>query len=44
MKDNNNPDNDSYDASEEYFKKKGDTHKNDTEEYFPQETSKPPHY
>ena len=39
-----NPDNDGFDPSEEYFKKKVDTHENETEEYFPQETSKPPHY
>ena len=45
MKDKINPDNDCYDPSEEYFnKKKGDTYENETEEYFPQETSKPPHY
>ena len=44
MKDRINPDNDSFDPSEEYFKKKGDTYENETEEYFPQETSTPPHY
>ena len=44
MKDKINPDNDSFDPSEEYFDKKGDTYKNETEEYFPQETSNPPHY
>ena len=46
MKGKINPDNDSYDPSEEYFKKKGDTYENENEkeEYFPQETSKPPHY
>ena len=38
-------DNDGFDPSEEYFKKnKCDTSENETEEYFPQETSKPPHY
>ena len=42
MKEKNNPDNDGFDPSEEYFKKKSDTSEND--EYFPQETSKPPHY
>ena len=44
MKGKINPDNDGYDPSEEYFKKKHDTYENETEEYFPQETSKPPHY
>ena len=44
MKDNINPDNDGYDPSEEYFKKKGDANENETEVYFPEETSKPPHY
>ena len=44
MKDTFNPDNDGFDPSEEYFKKKGDKYENETEEYFPQETSKPPHY
>ena len=44
MKDKTNPDNDGYDPSEEYFQKKGDTYENETDEYFPQETSKPPHY
>ena len=37
-------DNHGYDPSDEYFKKKGETYENETEEYFPQETSKPPHY
>ena len=41
MKDKFNPDNDGFDQSEEYFKKKGDKYENETEEYFPQETSKP---
>ena len=45
MKDKINPDNDCYDPSEEYFKnKEADTYKNESEEYFPQETSTPPHY
>ena len=44
IKDKINPDNDGFDPSEEYFKKKVDTNENDIEEYFPQETSKPPHY
>ena len=39
-----NPDNDGYDPSEEYFKKKGDAYESEPEEYFPEETSKPPHY
>ena len=42
MKDKINPDNDGFDPSEEYFKQKGDKYEN--EEYFPEETSKPPHY
>ena len=42
MKEKINPDNDGFDPSEEYFKKKSETYEN--EEYFPQETSKPPHY
>ena len=42
MKEKNNPDNDGFDPSEEYFKDKSDTYEN--EEYFPQEASKPPHY
>jgi len=44
MKEKFNPDNDSFDPSEEYFKKKGAKSENETEEYYPQETSKPPHY
>ena len=42
MKDKINPDNDGFDSSEEYFKRRDETY--ETEEYFPQETSKPPHY
>ena len=44
MKGKINPDNDGYDPSEEYFKKKSDAYENETEEYFPEEASKPPHY
>ena len=44
MKGKNNPDDDVYDPSEEYFKNKGATNENETEEYYPQEESKPPHY
>ena len=45
MKDKINPDNDGVDPSEEYFnKKKVNTYENETEEYFPKETSTPPHY
>ena len=44
MKEKINTDNDCFDPSEEYFKKKEDTYENEPEEYFPQETSKPPHY
>ena len=44
IKDKINPDNDTFDPAEEYFKKKGESFENETEEYFPQETLKPPHY
>ena len=46
MKEKFNPDNDGFDQSEEYFKKRSDTYENENEneEYFPQENSKPPHY
>ena len=44
MKDIINPDDEGYDISEEYFKKKTNTNDNETEVYFPQDTSKPPHY
>ena len=44
IKDKFNPDNDGLDPSEEYFKKKGDTYEIETDEYFPQENSIPPHY
>ena len=44
MKEKINPDNDCFDPSEEYFKKKSEKYENKNEEYFPQETSKPPHY
>ena len=44
MKNKINPDIDSFDQSEEYFKKKDQSYEKETEEYFPQETSKPPHY
>ena len=39
-----NPDNDGFDPTEEYFRKKYDLNENETDEYFPQETAKPPHY
>ncbi len=39
-----NPDDDTYNPSEEEFKKKSDTYESETEEYFPLETSTPPHY
>ena len=42
MKEKINPNDDIFDPSEEYFKKKENTYEN--EEYFPEETSKPPHY
>ena len=38
------PDNDYFDPTEEYFRKKDESNENETEEYFPQESSKPPHY
>ena len=44
MKDKLNPDNDCFDPAEEYFKTKDDSYKEETEEYFPQVSSKPPHY
>ncbi len=44
MKKKFNPDDDGYDPSEEYFKRKEVTNKDDAVEYFPIETSKPPHY
>ena len=39
-----NPDNDSLDPSEEYFKNKVYSYETETEEFFPLDTSKPPHY
>ena len=39
-----NPDNDAFDPSEEYFRKDNDSYENESEEYFPENTSKPPHY
>ena len=44
MKKKINPDNDGFDQAEEYFRKKDGSSENETEEYFPQESSKPPHY
>ena len=44
MKLKRNPDNDSLDQSEEYFRERDDSFEYETEEYFPQETSIPPHY
>ena len=44
MKDKINPDNDGFDPSEEYFRKKDDSYEKETEEYYPQDHSKPPHY
>tara|TARA_B100001250_G_scaffold387881_1_gene385689 strand:+ start:652 stop:786 length:135 start_codon:yes stop_codon:yes gene_type:complete len=44
MNDKINPDNDVSDPSEEYFRKKDDSYENVTDEYFPKETLKPPHY
>ena len=42
MNKKNNPDNDGFDPSEEYFKQKDETY--EIEEYFPLESLKPPHY
>ena len=44
MKYNINYADEGYDLSEEYFNKKGKTIDNESEVYFPRETSKPPHY
>tara|TARA_B100000965_G_C19081160_1_gene536381 strand:+ start:437 stop:577 length:141 start_codon:yes stop_codon:yes gene_type:complete len=46
MKEKINPDNDSFDPSEEYFKRKISLHETETEteEFFPLDTLKPPHY
>ena len=44
MKEKINPDDDSFDASEEYFRKKNESYEKGNEEYFPEETLKPPHY
>tara|TARA_Y100001968_G_scaffold328142_1_gene374718 strand:+ start:281 stop:415 length:135 start_codon:yes stop_codon:yes gene_type:complete len=40
----NDPKSDIFDPSEEYFKKNNYSYEDDSEEYFPLETSKPPHY
>tara|TARA_B100001250_G_scaffold227723_1_gene195452 strand:+ start:387 stop:527 length:141 start_codon:yes stop_codon:yes gene_type:complete len=44
MKDKLNQFNDAIDQSEEYFRDKDDYYENESEEYYPQETLKPPHY
>tara|TARA_B100000965_G_C19383640_1_gene665754 strand:- start:122 stop:256 length:135 start_codon:yes stop_codon:yes gene_type:complete len=44
MKAKSNPNDDVFDPSEEYFKNKDASYENETEEYFPLETSIPPHY
>ena len=44
MKEKTNPDNERWNSNEEYFKEQDDLYEIETEEYFPQETSKPPHY
>ena len=38
------PNKDIYDPSEEYFKNKYDIYEDESEEYFPEETCRPPHY
>ncbi len=44
MKSKFNPDNDSFDPSEEYFIKIDESYEKESEEYFPLDSSKPPHY
>ena len=44
MQHETNPDNDGTDSSEEYFKAKKDSEDQESEEYYPQEQSLPPHY
>ena len=44
MKENLNPDNDVFDPSEEFLKKRVDNYEYESEEYFPLETSIPPHF
>ncbi len=44
MKEKLNPENDIFDPTEDYFKKKDISLESDNEEYFPLEFSKPPHY
>ena len=46
MKEKINPDNDILDQSEEYFKNKDYLYETEieTDEFFPLDTSKPPHY
>ena len=44
MKHNINPNNDGLDPSEEHFKKKVDAYDDEIDEYFPLESSEPPHY
>ncbi len=39
-----NHDNDGIDPSEEYFKRKDESEDQESEEYYPQEQSIPPHY
>ena len=39
-----NPNDDSFDPSEEYFNNKDSEYEIENEEYFPIETSIPPHY
>ena len=44
MKEMNKQNYEGIDPSEEYFRKKNNSCENETEDYFPQEESKPPHY
>ena len=44
MQERINTNNDGYDQSEEYFKRKNDSEDQESEEYYPQEQSIPPHY
>ena len=44
IKDNINPDDEVYDPFDYYLGNTSHTNGSETEEYFPQENSKPPHY
>ena len=44
MKEKINLNDEVYDLTEEYFNNKVKTYESESEEYFPQDTSTPPHY